>query len=272
MLRSRLLATAAACSVLGGAAGAGVVALSDGSSTPAASTTTAAASTTATRLVSDDTAATTAESVYASASPSVAHVTSTITQRTQTPFGVQQQSGEATGTAFVVSADGLLVTNEHVVEGATAVKVAFGTGRSYTARVVGQNASKDLAVLKIDTGTTKLQPLALADSSQVEVGEQAYAIGTPYGLDRTLTSGLISATDRTIQGTNGANITGALQTDAAINPGNSGGPLLDSDGRVIGVNSQIATSGTSDGNVGIGFAVPASTVAAYVQQVARAQV
>ena len=267
MLRSRLLATAAACSVLGGAAGAGVVAVSDGSSSAPSASTTASATPT-TRVVSDDTSATTAESVYDSASPSVAHVTSEITQQTQTPFGTQEQPGEATGTAFAVSADGLLVTNEHVVEGASSVKVAFGTGRSYTAKVIGQNPSEDLAVLKIDTGTTKLTSLSLADSSRVEVGEQAYAIGTPYGLDRTLTSGLISATGRTIQGTNGANITGALQTDAAINPGNSGGPLLDADGEVIGVNSQIATSGTSDGNVGIGFAIPATTVAKYVQQVA----
>jgi putative serine protease PepD len=172
--------------------------------------------------------------------------------------------GQGTGSGFVVSSDGLIVTNQHVVDGATQVAVKIGTdGAELPAEIVGVDASQDLALLKVDGDD--LPTLELGDSESVEVGDDTYAIGNPYGLDHTLTTGVVSALDRELQAPNGATIEGAIQTDAALNPGNSGGPLLDGDGKVIGVNAQIAAS-QGGGNVGIGFAIPASTVEQFVEQ------
>jgi putative serine protease PepD len=138
--------------------------------------------------------------------------------------------------------------------------------KKLTAQVLGADASKDLALLKVDA--TNLHALSLGDSSTLQVGDNVYAIGNPYGLDHTLTSGIVSALNRQIDAPDGTPITGAIQTDAALNPGNSGGPLLDATGKVIGVNSQIASSGAAAGgeagNVGIGFAIPSKTVQAFV--------
>jgi putative serine protease PepD len=177
--------------------------------------------------------------------------------------------GQGTGSGFVVSADGLIVTNQHVVDGATEVAVKIGTdGEQLPAEIVGVDASRDLALLKVDA--SGLPTLELGDSDAVEVGDETYAIGNPYGLDHTLTTGVVSALDRDLQAPDGATIGGAIQTDAALNPGNSGGPLLDRDGRVIGVNAQIAGS-QGGGNVGIGFAIPSSTVADFVEQAGDGQ-
>jgi putative serine protease PepD len=176
------------------------------------------------------------------------------------------QEGQATGSGFVVSKDGLIVTNDHVVDGASQVQVKIGTSsRAQDATVVGADPSRDLALLKVDAGN--LPTLSLGDSSSVGVGDPTYAIGNPFGLDHTLTTGIVSALQRSLQAPDGATISGAIQTDAALNPGNSGGPLLDSSGKVIGVNSQIQTgssSGAEAGNVGIGFAIPASTVKSFI--------
>jgi putative serine protease PepD len=168
---------------------------------------------------------------------------------------------------FVVSGDGLVVTNHHVIEGASDVTVKIGTnGKQRAAQIVADDPSHDLALLKVDTGGASLQKLSLGDSSKVDVGDATYAIGNPFGLDHTFTTGVVSALHRDLQAPNGATITGGIQTDAAINPGNSGGPLLDSAGQVIGVNAQIATgSQTGEGaNVGIGFAIPSSTVKQFL--------
>jgi putative serine protease PepD len=174
--------------------------------------------------------------------------------------------GQATGSGFVVSKDGLIVTNDHVVDGASRVQVVVGTSKqAQEATVVGADSSRDLALLKVDG--RDLKTLSLGDSSSVGVGDATYAIGNPYGLDHTFTTGIVSALNRDLQSPDGATIAGAIQTDAALNPGNSGGPLLDADGKVIGVNSQIetgSTGGAEGGNVGIGFAIPASTVKAFV--------
>jgi putative serine protease PepD len=176
--------------------------------------------------------------------------------------------GQATGSGFVVSKDGLIVTNDHVVEGASQVQVKIGTSnQAQDATVVGADPSRDLALLKVDGHN--LPTLALGDSSSVGVGDPTYAIGNPFGLDHTLTTGIVSALQRQLQAPDGATISGAIQTDAALNPGNSGGPLLDAGGKVIGVNSQIqtgSTSGAEAGNVGIGFAIPASTVKSFVAE------
>ena len=185
------------------------------------------------------------------------------------PYGEPSQ-GEATGSGFVVSKDGYIATNAHVVEGATDVKVKIGDGEELSAEVVGSDASTDVALLKVDPGAQQLTPLTFADSSQLDVGDATYAIGNPYGLDRTLTTGVVSALQRQITAPNGYSIDNVVQTDAALNPGNSGGPLLDGAGRVIGINSQIESSsngsGETGGNVGIGFAVPSNTVKQVVEQ------
>jgi putative serine protease PepD len=186
---------------------------------------------------------------------------------------VSVQSGGGSGTGFVVDQDGTIVTNSHVVGSADEVRVRFGdSGRALRAEVLGSDPSVDIAVLHVDPSSAgTLYPLALADSDKVKVGDTAIAIGNPLGLDRTATSGIVSGLGREIRAPNGFQIDKVIQTDAPINPGNSGGPLLDSQGRVIGVNSQIATSGAGSGNIGIGFAVPSNTVRNVVPQLKSGQ-
>ncbi len=184
------------------------------------------------------------------------------------PFGQPEGGGVATGSGFLIDTEGHIVTNNHVVEGADKVEVKLGSSdKTYTAEVVGTDPATDVALLKIDAPADSLHPLALGDSSNVEVGEPVVAIGNPFGLDRTVTSGIVSALQRQIQAPNGFSISHVIQTDAAINPGNSGGPLIESEGRVIGINSQIQTGGSGNGNVGIGFAVPINTAREVVQQI-----
>ena len=174
---------------------------------------------------------------------------------------VARGGSAASGTGFVVDADGTIVTNAHVIGSAQQAQVRFDdNGRAVPARVLGTDPSSDLAVLNVDRSSApRLRVLPLADSDKVRVGDTAVAIGYPLGLDRTATAGIISGLGREITAPNGFTIAEVIQTDAPINPGNSGGPLLDASGRVIGVNSQIATAGSA-GNVGIGFAVPSNTV------------
>ena len=182
------------------------------------------------------------------------------------PFGPPEGGGTATGSGFVIDEDGHLLTNNHVVEGATEISVTLGSEEdSYPAEVVGTDPATDVALLKVDVPADKLHPLALGDSSQLEVGEPVVAIGNPFGLDRTVTSGIVSALQRQIEAPNGFSISHVIQTDAAINPGNSGGPLIDAEGRVVGINSQIETGG-GGGNVGIGFAIPIDTAREVADQ------
>jgi S1-C subfamily serine protease len=184
------------------------------------------------------------------------------------PFGEPEGGGLATGSGFLIDTEGHVITNNHVVEGANKVEVKLGSSdKTYTAEVVGTDPATDVALLKIDAPADSLHPLALGDSSKVEVGEPVVAIGNPFGLDRTVTAGIVSAIQRQIQAPNGFSISHVIQTDAAINPGNSGGPLIDSQGRVIGINSQIQTGGGGNGNVGIGFAVPINTAREVVTQI-----
>ena len=254
MNASKTLATGAAIAAASFAGAGLVLALDDGSTgkgpllspTPVAAP---SASGSAKRVA--DTPAT-AKQIYEGAKDAVAYIQA------------QTAQGAGTGTGFAVTADGLIVTNAHVVDGAQQVQVKLGTGGSaQPARIVGVAASKDLAVLQIDTGGRKIPTLQLADSSTVGVGDATYAIGNPFGLDHTFTTGIVSALDRELQAPDGSPISGAIQTDAAINPGNSGGPLLNAEGRVIGVNSQIVSGsqGGEGGSVGIGFAIPSNTVA-----------
>ncbi|MEA2181063.1 MAG: hypothetical protein QOF69_248 [Solirubrobacteraceae bacterium] len=173
-------------------------------------------------------------------------------------------SGGGSGSGFVLDGDGYILTNDHVVDGAETVRVRFEKGAPIDARVVGADPSTDLALLKIDSSGRKLTPLALGSSASLKVGQPAIAIGSPYRLEGTLTTGVISALGRSITAPNSFSIDNVVQTDAAINPGNSGGPLLDARGQVVGINAQIATS--SGSNDGVGFAIPIDTAKNVVPQ------
>ena len=200
--------------------------------------------------------------IYERDAPGVAFIRAEIVQRVQSPFDLfpQSERGEATGSGFVIDKNGTIVTNAHVIAGAVKVTVQLADNKVVNAKVLGKDTSSDLALLKINPDGLDLHPLELGSSKDVHVGDPTIAIGNPFGLDRTLTTGVVSALQREIKAPNNFTIDHVIQTDAAINPGNSGGPLLDALGRVIGVNSQIETGGSGNGNIGIGFAIPIDTV------------
>jgi S1-C subfamily serine protease len=207
--------------------------------------------------------------IYKRDAPGVVFIRAQVVERSASPFDFgfpQEQRGEATGSGFVTDRDGTILTNAHVVAGAAKVTVQFADKQVREAKILGRDDSTDLAVLKVDAPADALTPLALGSSGSIQVGDPTIAIGNPFGLERTLTTGVVSATKRTIRAPDGFQIDGVIQTDAAINPGNSGGPLLDATGRVIGINSQIETGGSGGGNVGIGFAVPIDTAKRIVPQ------
>jgi S1-C subfamily serine protease len=193
--------------------------------------------------------------IYRNAAPGVVQVTSSI--QAQDSF-FESQDGQALGSGFVIDKLGHLITNFHVVDGANEVFVNFSGNDRMKAEIVGTDPSTDIAVLKIDANARALTPLPLGNSDAVRVGDSVVAIGNPFGLDRTVTAGIVSALQREIVAPDGYLIDKVIQTDASINKGNSGGPLLNARGEVIGVNSQIESE--SGGNVGIGFAVPTNTV------------
>ena len=274
MARSTLttVAALAAAGLLGGGAALGVTAgLGDlgGSTTtvvqePIRATPTSAS--TAGRLSINE--------IYKRSAPGVVQIVSTeksveSTDQFGTPF--TQPGQQALGSGFVLDKEGHIVTNYHVVQGASKIEVGFSNNASYGAKVVGSDPSTDLAVLKVSAPARALTPLPLGNSDRVEVGDEVVAIGNPFGLDRTATAGIISAIQRRITAPNGFSIDHALQTDAPINHGNSGGPLIDASGAVVGVNSQIETGSdtSTDGNVGIGFAIPSNTVKDVVAQILK---
>jgi len=217
---------------------------------------------------SSEPAASTTESlsvseVYEKAYKSVVEITTTLGQ-SDSPMGGEQQ-GSGQGSGFVFDAEGHIVTNHHVVDGAQSVSVRFWDGSTYDATVVGSDPSTDLAVIKVDAPADVLAPLALGDSGSLTVGEGVVALGSPFGLEGTLTSGIVSALNREMTSPNNFTISNSIQTDAAINHGNSGGPLLNGAGEVVGVNTQIKSD--SGGSDGIGFAIPSSTVSSIVPQI-----
>ena len=199
--------------------------------------------------------------IYERDGPGVVFVRAEVVQRQASPFDLfpQEQRGEATGTGFVIDRDGDILTNAHVVANATRVTVRFSDEKTVRADIRGRDVSSDLALLRVDADEVDLHPLALGTSREVRVGDPTVAIGNPFGLERTLTTGVVSALQRRIEAPNGFTIDDVIQTDAAINPGNSGGPLIDGTGRVIGVNSAIRSGGDTGGNIGIGFAIPIDT-------------
>jgi putative serine protease PepD len=270
MLRKRTTyAIAAAALAAGAGAGAGgyaafggdggqtatVVQRASGTSSPAAAT-----------------KALTVNDVYKRARDGVVEIITTSsrgegTQPSPFPFGGGSQ--RAQGSGFVYDADGHVVTNDHVVDGVDSISVIFADGSKYSAKVVGTDPSTDLAVLKVNAPSSKLHPLSVGDSSDLGVGDGVVAIGSPFGLEETVTTGIVSALERSISSANRFTISGVIQTDAAINHGNSGGPLLNMAGQVVGVNTQIESE--SGGSDGVGFAVPSNTVKSVVSQLARGQ-
>jgi putative serine protease PepD len=187
------------------------------------------------------------------------------------PFG-GGGGGTATGSGFVIDGEGHILTNAHVIEGADKIEVTLGNtdnSEPVSAQVVGKDPSTDIALLKVDAPSDQLHPLPLGDSSQAQVGDPVVAIGSPFSLPETTTAGIVSAVGRSITAPNNYTIAGAIQTDAAINPGNSGGPLLDANGRVLGLNDQIQTN--SGSSAGVGFAIPSSTVARIAGRIIAGQ-
>jgi S1-C subfamily serine protease len=192
-----------------------------------------------------------------------------VVRETSSPFDLfpRAERGESTGTGFVIDEEGSILTNAHVVEGAQRVTVHFQDERTAPARVLGADTSTDVALLRAEPRGLELHPLELGTSEGVRVGDPTVAIGNPFGLERTLTTGVVSALQRRIEAPDGIAIEGVLQTDAALNPGNSGGPLIDAAGRVIGINSAIRTGAPGvEGSIGIGFAVPIDTARRILPQ------
>ena len=209
--------------------------------------------------------------IYERAAPGVVQVTTT--SRVDVPpdpffgFDPPDETRRALGSGFVIDKAGFIVTNFHVIEDAETVEVSFSNNDSMRARIVGRDASTDLALLKVEANSRALRPLILGDSSAIRVGDDVLAIGNPFGLERSASRGIVSAVQRPLRAPSGFTIDHVIQTDAALNRGNSGGPLMNSRGEVIGVNSAIETAGNgSQGNIGIGFAVPINTVRDVVAQ------
>jgi putative serine protease PepD len=201
--------------------------------------------------------------IYRRAHRGVVDLTVSSTRANSFPFG-GSQSSRAEGSGFVYDSKGDIVTNQHVVDGAESITVKFWNGKTYKATVVGSDSSTDLAVIRVDAPASLLHPLSLGSSDDVAVGDGVVAIGSPFGLEETVTSGIVSALHREMRSQSGFTIDDSIQTDAAINHGNSGGPLLDTSGQVIGVNSQIESD--SGGSDGVGFAIPSNTVRSVVSQ------
>ena len=198
--------------------------------------------------------------VYDGVNRSVVNITTEIHAQTL----IFETNEEGTGSGSVLDRRGNVLTNFHVIEGASEINVTLYDGSQHKATVVGRDATSDVAVLHIGAATESLYPVRLGDSTHLRVGQRVFAIGNPFGLERTLTTGIISSLDRTIPSRNNHRITSVIQTDAAINPGNSGGPLLDSHGRLIGMNTAIASR--TGQSAGIGFAIPVSIIAHVVPQ------
>jgi S1-C subfamily serine protease len=264
----------------GGVAAALVIALANPFSSPTRTTTVLARQSGGTAFASQLTATTslTPREVYERDAHGVVAIRASSggasTGSAYSPFGSSEQSTAKTdtGTGIELNDAGLIVTNEHVIEGAGSITVSLEGSSEHTIRasVVAEDKPSDLALLKIDPSGLTLHPLELADSASTQVGDSVDAIGNPYGLNWTLTTGVVSALNRQITAPDGGTISGVIQTDAALNPGNSGGPLIDTAGEVIGINSQIISGSSSasgtGGSSGVGFAIPSDTVKAFVQR------
>jgi len=209
--------------------------------------------------------------IYERDAPGVVYITATVVEQVQSPFSLNPttERNTDTGSGFVINRDGVILTNAHVIDGAVKILVSFADNQTVAATVIGKDPDDDLALLKVNPDGVHLVPLPLGDSSTVAVGDPTAAIGNPFGYTRTLTTGIVSALQRSIQAPNNFSIDNVIQTDAPINPGNSGGPLINAQGKVIGINSQIYTGGTGNGSIGIGFAIPINTARAVIPQLEK---
>src|SRR3989441_6156640 len=246
--RRGLLAAVAVLAIAGGA-GSGAVAatlVDHNSQATTAATTANSTSSTATSTQ----ASTTAQTIYQQVSPSVVTITATVSSG--------RGSGQAIGSGIVLDTNGNILTNAHVIAGARQIQVTFSDGQTVNATLVGSNTATDLAVIRVSVAASSLHPVTLGNSDSVAVGDAVYAIGSPFGLSGSLSQGIISNLKQSGATSNGGNLSGLIQTDAAINPGNSGGPLVNTQGEVIGVNTSIESP--VDGNVGVGFAIPINQV------------
>jgi putative serine protease PepD len=266
--RRRLAAIVLASALVGGVASGAVVAAVGNNG---GSTTTIVRPET-NRTISSSSSGLDAKSLYAAAAPGVVDITSRgVSAETQSPFGGPAQQGTATGTGFVVDKDGNIVTAAHVVDGASSITVTFQDGTTRTAKLLGKDDATDVAVLKVDASGLTLHPLELGNSAALGAGDDLAVIGDPFGYQRSISTGIVSGLDRTIQAPNGFTVAHAIQTDAAMNPGNSGGPVLNSAGQVIGIADQIATGGSTEANTGVGFLVPIDLVKAELPQLKAGQ-
>jgi putative serine protease PepD len=264
--------------LLGGLFVAGVLALTGRlTSSAGGSSTTVVRESAATEMVAADTSesqSTDTEALYAAASPAVVEIKATVPSEGAeampgSPFGGprgEAAESTATGSGFVVDEGGTVVTAAHVVDEASSVAVTLQDGTTRKAEVLGEDDATDVAVIRFDPSGLELQTLELGDSAALKVGASVAAIGAPFEYAWSLSTGIVSGLDRTIEAPNGFTVAHAIQTDAAVNPGNSGGPLLDSGGKVIGVVDQIATDGSADQSSGVGFAVPSDLVASELEE------
>jgi S1-C subfamily serine protease len=216
-----------------------------------------------TRVVSAPASSPTVSSIYRQVKRGVVDIT--VRVPSSNPFVPAGATAQAEGSGFVIDKQGDIVTNQHVVSGASSIEVRFSDGTKASAQLVGADSATDVAVIRVSVDPSQLQPLAFGDSSRVQVGDGVIAIGSPFGLAGSVTSGVVSGVGRTVPSPSGNAIHGAIQTDAPINPGNSGGPLLDSAGQVIGINQQIAS--TSGDSSGVGFAIPSNTASRVGAQI-----
>jgi putative serine protease PepD len=268
--------------VIAGAVAGGIIALIIASSSTSSSTVTqtitqpsasAAASAQSEPASIKTSGGMTINQIYKSASPGVVDIL--VTSQSQSPSfgffggsGSQTQEGEGAGVVY--NNQGYILTDEHVVNGETSIKVTFQNGKQVPAKLVGEDASTDVGVIKVNVPASQLHPIPLADSNTAQVGDPVVAIGSPFSLPETTTAGIVSQTGRSIQAPNQYTIPGAIQTDAAINPGNSGGPLLNAEAQVLGLNDQIETNNTNGqgqgSSSGVGFAIPSDTVKRIADQ------
>src|SRR3954467_8415728 len=261
-----------AVALASGAGGAAVYGLADGGGTTTVTTAPAATATARPAAAVKTTGGLSVNQIYQQTKNGVVDIKVRTSSGASTPsFGGPgnggnggRQESHAEGSGFVIDTDGHIATNQHVVDGATSIEVTFADGKTASAKVVGTDRSTDVAVIQVDAPKSELHPLQFGDSNAVQVGDGVVAIGSPFGLEGTVTTGIVSALDRTIDAPNNFTISGAIQTDAAINHGNSGGPLLDADGHVVGINAQIESD--SGGSDGVGFAIPSSTVQRVAQE------
>ncbi len=251
----RRIAPVAAALALGAGVGAAVYAGVGGGS--GSTTTTTVAETSTVQPAARTTTVSSLTQLYKNVTPGVVDITVTSTSSGNS-FGFGTQQTQAEGTGFVYDTKGDILTAAHVVDGASSIKVHFQDGKTATATLVGKDDSTDTAVIKVSVDSSELHPLTIGSSASVLPGEEVVAIGSPFGLTETMTAGIVSAIGRTITAPNNFSISGAIQTDAPINHGNSGGPLLDTSGKVVGINVQIDSS--SNGSEGVGFSTPIDTV------------